>query len=64
MPLIRKLETDLWEVRSFLENKIARVLFTIINNNMILLHGFIKKSQKTSKEDIKLARKRISDVRR
>ena len=64
MPLIRKLDSDLWEVRSFFENKIARVLFTIINSHMILVHGFIKKSQKTPKEEIKLARKRISDVRR
>ena len=63
MPLIRKLESDLWEVRSHLRNKIARVLFTIENDNMILLHGFIKKSQKTPKEDIQLAEKRASDVR-
>lgn len=64
MPIIRKLDSDLWEVRSFLGNKIARVLFTILNSQMILVHGFIKKSQKTPKEDIKLALKRISDIRR
>ncbi len=46
MPLIRKLEPDLWEVRSNLKNRIARVLFTISTDKMILLHGFIKKSQK------------------
>lgn len=63
MPLIRKLETDLWEVRSHLEKKIARVLFTVIDDTMVLLHGFIKKSQKTPREDIELAKKRLSDVR-
>lgn len=63
MPLIRKLETDLWEVRSHLKNRIARVLFTIVNGNMILLHGFVKKSQKTPKEDIKLANNRASEIR-
>ncbi len=63
MPLIRKLESDLWEVRSHLENKIARVLFTVVGDNMILLHGFIKKSNKTPKDDIKLAKKRASEVR-
>jgi len=63
MPLIRKLDSGLWEVRSHLGNRIARVLFTTINENMVLLHGFIKKSQKTPKEEIQLAKKRASDVR-
>jgi phage-related protein len=63
MPLIRKLESDLWEIRSHLENRTARVLFTIIEDNMILLHGFVKKSQKTPKHDIQLARNRIQDIR-
>lgn len=63
MPLIRKLEPDIWEVRSHLQNRIARVLFTIITDRMILLHGFIKQSQKTPKDDIMLAKKRATDVR-
>ncbi|MFO7970468.1 MAG: type II toxin-antitoxin system RelE/ParE family toxin [Desulfobacterales bacterium] len=63
MPLSRKLESDLWEVRSQLKNRTARVLFTIIEDNMILLHGFVKKSQKTPKQDIQVARKRIKDIR-
>ena len=53
MPLIRKLESDLWEIRSHLKNRTARVLFTIIEDNMILLHGFVKKSQKIPKQDIR-----------
>ncbi len=63
MPLIRKLGSDIWEVRSHVQNRIARVLFTIIADQMILLHGFIKKSQKTPKDDITLAKKRATDVR-
>jgi phage-related protein len=63
MPLIRKLESNLWEVRSHLKNRIARVLFTIIDGNVILVHGFIKKSQKTSLDDINLAKKRIAEIR-
>jgi phage-related protein len=63
MPLIRKLESDIWEIRSHLKNRIARVLFTIITDKMILLHGFIKKSQKTSQDDITLAKKRAKEVR-
>lgn len=63
MPLIRKLESNLWEVRSHLTNRIARVLFTIVDDNMILLHSFIKKSQKTPQNDIDLAKKRNAEIR-
>ncbi len=61
LPLCRQLSgyKDLWEVRSKLTNgKIARVIFYISNGEMILLHGFIKKSQKTPKNEIDLALKR------
>lgn len=63
MPLIRKLEADLWEVRSRLPNRIARVVFTVEGNRMVLLHGFIKKSQKTPVEDLQLARQRLKALR-
>lgn len=50
---------DLWEIRSKITGgKIARVIFYISNGEMILLHGFIKKSQKTPKKEIDLAVKR------
>ena len=63
LPLVRKLEAGIWEVRSSLLNKIARVLFTVVDGFMILLHGFIKKSQKTPSEDLHLARERLSRLR-
>lgn len=56
MPLVRKLDKGLWEVRSRLPNRVARVIFTTGENRMLLLHGFIKKSQKTPQEDLALAR--------
>ena len=43
MPLIRKLEANLWKVRSRLDQRIVRVLFTVEGDTMVLLHGFIKK---------------------
>ncbi|NOY57505.1 MAG: type II toxin-antitoxin system RelE/ParE family toxin [Calditrichaeota bacterium] len=64
MPLVRKLDSDVWEIRSHLKNKIARILFTIIDDQMILLHGFIKKSLKTPKKEIRLAKTRGSNIRR
>lgn len=59
MPLVRKLDKGLWEVRSRLRDRIARVIFTTGENRMILLHGFIKKSQKTPQEDLELANTRL-----
>ncbi|MBE0469800.1 MAG: type II toxin-antitoxin system RelE/ParE family toxin [Methyloprofundus sp.] len=63
MPLVRKLDKDLWEVRIHLVNKIARILFTVQGAEMVLLHGFIKKSQATPKEDLTLAKQRLKQVR-
>src|SRR5512145_2892002 len=63
MPVVRKLAPELWEVRSVLKNRIARVLFTIEGHYMVLLHGFVKKSQKTPPEDLALARQRLSILR-
>ena len=58
-PLVRKLEADLWEVRSHLRGgRIARVCFTVHRTEMVLLHGFIKKSRKAPKQDLELAVKR------
>ncbi len=59
MPLVRSLGQGLWEVRSDLsQGRIGRVLFCIENQTMVLLHAFLKKTQKTPKQDIDLARKR------
>jgi phage-related protein len=53
----------LWEVRSELAgNRIARVIFCMVRGEMILLHGFIKKTQAVTRQDIALARKRQGDV--
>jgi len=61
MPTVRKIERDLWEVRIRLEGgNIARVMFTIFKTNMVLLHDFIKKSQKIPANDLALAKKRKS----
>ena len=59
LPLVRKLDKGLWEVRIRLPDGIARVLFTADKGQMILLHGFIKKSQKTPQDDLELAKTRL-----
>ncbi|MDN7867791.1 type II toxin-antitoxin system RelE/ParE family toxin [Burkholderia multivorans] len=63
MPLVRKMEADLWEVRVDLYQRVARVLFTVVGDKMVLLHGFIKKSQETPQSDLKLARARLRQLR-
>ncbi|WP_036276406.1 type II toxin-antitoxin system RelE/ParE family toxin [Methylomonas sp. 11b] len=63
MPLVAHLEGDIWEVRIKLDNRIARVLFVMDKHTMILLHGFIKKSQKTPKPEIDLAKQRLKALR-
>jgi phage-related protein len=61
-PQIAKLEKDLWEVRTDLQDGISRIFFTIWKRYMVLLHGIIKKTQKLPKQDIDLARKRRNMV--
>jgi phage-related protein len=56
MPLVRNLGDGLWELRFRLPNNIARIIFKIISGEMVLLHGFIKKTQKTPAEDLQLAK--------
>ena len=59
MPLVEKLEPYLWEVRTKVPDGIARVLFTVDGQLMILLHGFIKKTRKIPQKDIRTARSRL-----
>jgi phage-related protein len=63
MPYCRSLGRGLLEARSDLSGgRIARVIFCIVKNEMILLHGFEKKTQKTPQRDIELALKRKQEI--
>ena len=63
MPVCRNLGNGLYEVRSDIsDGKIARVIFIVKRGYMVLLHGFIKKTQKTPKQDIDLASKRAREL--
>lgn len=59
MPTCRPMGDGLFEVRTHLRNRIARVLFCVHGGRMVLLHGFIKKTQETPKADLDLARDRM-----
>jgi phage-related protein len=62
MPLCRNMGQGVWEVRTQLRDRIARVLFCVFEEQMVLLHGFIKKSRKTPPGDLELARQRKRDL--
>jgi phage-related protein len=65
MPTCRSLASrrGLWEVRSSLTQKrIARILFVVYQGQMVLLHGFIRKTQQTPEEELDLAVKRQKEV--
>lgn len=64
MPVCRGLGGGLYEVRTELKNKIARVIFCISSSQMILLHGFIKKTQKTPTNELEIAQRRFREGRR
>ncbi len=65
MPVCKALGGGLWEIRSTLtQGRISRVIFFVSGGRMLLLHGFIKKSQKTSAVDLALARKRQKEAQR
>jgi phage-related protein len=64
MPIVRKLERSLREIRSSLPpSGIARVIVTLAGAGsppaILLLHGFVRKSQKTPQHDLNTARDRL-----
>jgi len=63
MPLCRPLGGGLWELRSHLPSRrIARILFCVHEGRIGIVHGFIKKAQKTPQDEIELARKRMKEL--
>ncbi|WP_175968291.1 type II toxin-antitoxin system RelE/ParE family toxin [Burkholderia sp. BCC0322] len=52
MPLVRKMARDRWEIRVMLPGRSARVLFTVVGDTMVLLHGFFKQSRDTPSDDL------------
>jgi len=61
-PLVDGFGKGLFEIRTALDGNIYRVLFCLKGSTLVLLHGFQKKSQKTPKTDLDLARQRMQEV--
>ncbi len=63
MPVCRSLGRGLYEIRSDISSgRLARVIFCVAEQRMVLLHGFIKKTRKTPKMELDLALKRMAEV--
>jgi len=64
MPLCRALGRGLFEIRSDItQGRTARVFFCIERGRMVLLHGFVKKTQETPKGDFDLAIRRKKELK-
>ena len=65
MPLTRALHGTggLEEVRCNISNGIARIIFYVEDNKMVLLHAFIKKTQETPKKELETATKRFKECK-
>ena len=65
MPLCRPLGGGLWEIRTELATRrTSRVLLCVYEDQLVALHGFIKKTRTTPESDLELARKRQKELRR
>ena len=62
-PLVDNLGDGVWEIRSRLPKRIARTMFVVIDEEIVLLHGFIKKQQRTPPHELALAKKRKREYR-
>lgn len=62
MPLVRPLGDGLFEVRSQLRGRTARLVFLTVGGLLILLHAFIKKSQRILQKELELARSRAATM--
>ncbi len=64
MPLARKVDRDLWELRSKLDKRIGRVFFTVQEQTIVLLHAFVKKARRIPLRELETARRRLHQVKR
>jgi phage-related protein len=63
MPVCKPLGDKLYEIRSSISGRrITRLLFCIKGSHIILLHGFIKKTQKTPLKELEIAKKRMRKI--
>lgn len=64
MEWIKKLDSDIFEIRSKVSSNIQRALyFHVVDDRYIITHGFTKKTQKTPEKEISHARKMMIEFK-
>lgn len=64
MPFTKPMRDGLFEIRAKAQEGIGRAFFcTVQHSEITVLHGFIKKTEKTPKKEIKIARKRLQEIK-
>lgn len=64
LPYTRPFGDGLFEIRAKGEEGIGRAFFcALVGRRIVILHGFIKKTQKTPPQELKIARKRLKEIR-
>ena len=64
MPHTKAMKDGLFELRLKSKEGIARVLYcTIVKSRVVILHSFMKKSNKTPQKELKTAIKRMKEVK-
>ena len=64
LPLVKKIKPELWEIRSTIKNGICRVFFTFYKETIVLLHAFMKKTQKTPLKELGIAIERLKEFKK
>lgn len=63
LPYTRPFGDGLFEMRAKGEEGIGRAFFcTLVGRRIVILHGFIKKTQQTPPKEVKTARKRLKEL--
>lgn len=64
-PYSKHISDDLWELRIKFSSDISRIFYFIpIKEKIVLLHGFVKKTEKTPKNEIDLAKEKMKEYKR
>lgn len=62
-PYVKHLQEKLWEIRMKAQPGIARAIYvTVTGKRIVVLHAFVKKTQKTPRAAIELARQRMKEA--
>ena len=64
MPHTRALGKGLFEIRAKAEEGIGRVFYcTLVGERIVMLHTFVKKTQTTSDKELRIARRRMKEIK-